>query len=224
MKSKNLARVALGLAAVAFALVQAATASIITTDPSLPPTSGDYTESGPVIFNAGAFSIVFSGLAHSLQAGTVSSSASGGNEFETFQSTLTGEASVNGGTSAPFQLTGPVQTEVFGRVGDALGTFNTQMLQLDLTGNVGGQPVMIRVDPITPTLGQTSISDAGGGMFQINSFFDVFTYLSIDGGNTWIPQVNGPTVVTLQAVPEPTTVPAGSLLLLPLCVTGYRIV
>jgi hypothetical protein len=46
---------------------------------------------------------------------------------------------------------------------------------------------MIRESPTLPSLGQTSITDLGGGLYQIDSFFDVFTELSIDGGNTWLP-------------------------------------
>jgi hypothetical protein len=51
--------------------------------------------------------------------------------------------------------------------------------------------------------GQTTITDNGNGTFHIDSFFDVFTELSLDGGNTWIPS-DGTTHV--QLVPEPGSV------------------
>ena len=62
--------------------------------------------------------------------------------------------------------------------------FQTEMLQLDISG--GGLPtgVMIRESPTLASTGATSISDLGGGQFQIDSFFDVFAELSIDGGTT----------------------------------------
>ena len=49
-----------------------------------------------------------------------------------------------------------------------------------------------------------------GGNFQITSFFDIFTDLSLDGGATWIPGTGpgpgGATVMTLEATgPEPAT-------------------
>jgi hypothetical protein len=59
---------------------------------------------------------------------------------------------------------------------------------------------MIRESPTLATTGLTSITNIGGGMFHIDSFFDVFTELSVDGGQNWIPS-NGVTRMTL--VPEP---------------------
>ena len=78
------------------------------------------------------------------------------------------------------------------------------MTQLNL--NLGGG-TLVRIDPVTPSTGQTTITNAGGGNFQIQSFFDIFTDLSLDGGQTWIPG-NGPgprgsTEVTLTNLPEP---------------------
>ena len=35
-------------------------------------------------------------------------------------------------------------------------------------------------------LGQISILDIGGGLYEIGGFFDVYTELSVDGGQTWI--------------------------------------
>ena len=40
-----------------------------------------------------------------------------------------------------------------------------------------------------PSPGRTTITDIGGGLYQIDSFFDVFTELSIDGG-AFQPQTN----------------------------------
>ena len=40
-------------------------------------------------------------------------------------------------------------------------------------------------DPIRPLMGQTDITDLGGELYHIDSFFDVFTELSVDGGS-WI--------------------------------------
>ena len=41
----------------------------------------------------------------------------------------------------------------------------------------------------------------GGGMYMIDSFFDVFTELSVDEGNSWYPAETGSDRISL--VPEP---------------------
>jgi hypothetical protein len=60
------------------------------------------------------------------------------------------------------------------------------MIAMSLTGVAGTQTVMIRESPTLPSLGLTSIQPVGGG-HHIDSFFDVFTELSLDGGTSWIP-------------------------------------
>src|SRR4029077_4306857 len=61
-------------------------------------------------------------------------------------------------------------------------TFNTEMTQLDITG----PGFLLRESPTLPSTGQTTITDTGG-QFHINSFFDIFTEISLDGGATWTP-------------------------------------
>ena len=89
---------------------------------------------------------------------------------------------------------------VFNKVGNVTGVFNTEMPALNLSG--GG--VMIRESPTLVSAGQTTITDVGGGNFTINSFFDIFTELSLDGGATWTPAASS-THVSLEAIPEPGT-------------------
>jgi PEP-CTERM motif len=94
-------------------------------------------------------------------------------------------------------------------------TFNTEMLQLDISG--GGLPagVEIRESPTLASPGTTMVTDIGGGQFRIDSFFDIFTELSIDGGQTWAP-ANGP--LQEGSTPEPSSLAlvavGGSLLAL----------
>jgi hypothetical protein len=63
--------------------------------------------------------------------------------------------------------------------------YDTEMLQLDISG--GGLPagVMIRESPTLASTGKTAISPAPSGGYLIDSFFDVFTEVSMDDGNTW---------------------------------------
>ncbi|MDP6542675.1 MAG: PEP-CTERM sorting domain-containing protein [Phycisphaerae bacterium] len=70
--------------------------------------------------------------------------------------------------------------------GDPVQSFDTEMISMSLSGNVGGQGVDIRESPIRSSTGQTGITTDPGGSFVVDSFFDVFTELSVDGG-PWQP-------------------------------------
>jgi hypothetical protein len=130
--------------------------------------------------------------------------ASGPDEIETFNSVVDALVDVPsmGMFGVPVTLTGPVTTAVRNYTSGQLGTFNVEMLSMSLSGNLLGTPVMVRESPMLHTLGQTSIS-GGQGNYTIDSFFDVFTELSLDGGMTWGPDTNGPGHMEL--CPEPAT-------------------
>ncbi len=77
------------------------------------------------------------------------------------------------------------------RITGGLGTggtrfFDTEMLQLDIAG--GGLPpgVMLRESPTRQSPGKTNVRTVAGG-FTVDSFFDIFTEISFDGGQTWSP-------------------------------------
>ena len=63
--------------------------------------------------------------------------------------------------------------------------------------------MLIRESPTLQSLGQTSITDLGGGLFEISSFFDVFTELSLNGGANWTPSTGSGRVDLI--APEPAT-------------------
>ncbi len=131
----------------------------------------------------------------------INRSALGINEFESFNAVLTGGVSIPSMGNFSAMMTGPVNTEVFGKVGQITGTWSTEILSMTLTGNVGGYPVLLRESPTLHSTGQTSI--AVGNDYMISSFFDVFTELSIDGGQTWVPQDQS---TRMNLTPEPATV------------------
>jgi hypothetical protein len=79
-------------------------------------------------------------------------------------------------------------------------TFQTQILQLVETIQF---PVMIRISPTLQSTGQTQITDVGG-RYQLESFYNIFSELSVDGGNTWLP-ADGPALMQ-SLVPEPTSI------------------
>ncbi|MDZ4820810.1 MAG: PEP-CTERM sorting domain-containing protein [Planctomycetota bacterium] len=83
--------------------------------------------------------------------------------------------------------------------------FDTEMLSLDLSGGTMPPGLMIRESPTLPSTGKTTIRESPSlpGMYQIDSFFDVFTELSFDGGQTWTP---GDQPMHLTGVPEPSSI------------------
>jgi hypothetical protein len=84
----------------------------------------------------------------------------------------------------------PVKAMVRIAVGDVNGdgVFDTEMLALDISGGSLPAGVMIRESPTLASTGRTTmafVGSANGGVWKTSSFFDVFTELSIDGGQTW---------------------------------------
>ena len=179
-----------------------------TPNPNLPP-DGVYLTPTDVhaMYTGGALAIVLTAVQHQPFASQSSRHGVPGtnNEVEDFPSSMNGQISVNGSPPQPAQSTGPVQTLVLNKIGNTTGTFDTEMLQLNLNGTSPFGPFMIRESPTLQSLGQTKITDIGGGLYHIDSFFDVFTELSVDGGASWMPSA-GPAHVNLTGVPEPSTV------------------
>jgi hypothetical protein len=182
-----------------------ARAFVITDSPNLPPLAGEYVS--PQEFHAlyAAGLIQLTNVHHLAFTATFPPPPLGTTNIHGFGSTVNMMLSTDSGNNFfPQSAPGNVMVQVF-HDSDLGNTsfFDTEMLQLDLSGGTLPAGVMIRESPTLPSLGQTSITDLGGGQYRIDSFFDVFTELSFDGGQSWIPQDNGPTRMTL--VPEPTS-------------------
>jgi hypothetical protein len=154
-------------------------------------------------------------------------------EHHQFQSTLDALVSVNGSPNQPINMNGPVQTVAYLKgPTDTTGTFDTEMLAMNLVGNTPLGLVMIRESPTQASTGVTSIIDLSGpgppGPYHIDSFFDVFTELSLDGGMTWIPNSApnpyGPAGSThvILGIPEPSSVVLAALALIGAAGIGRR--
>ena len=192
-----------------------ATPFIVTPNPLLPPTDGVYRTPQQLHaqYSGRSLDIILQDIRHRAfgpprirEFDRVT-----GNEQEIFDTTLTGTASVNG-QSTQLTLSGPVTTVVRDKQGRPTGSFETEMISMDLRGDVPGVgSVAIRENPNQASLGRTTISSLGDRTFNVDSFFDVWTEISIDGGSTWIPATS-PTKVELAPPPElvsvigPTTV------------------
>jgi hypothetical protein len=77
--------------------------------------------------------------------------------------------------------------------------FDSEIVQLDAVIPIPGTPgVRLRESPTRPSLGTTMVttSPSLSRPFNVSSFFDIFTELSTDGGQTWSPS-DEPTHVTL---------------------------
>jgi len=165
---------------------------IVVDSPDLPPKDGQYRTPTDVHaeFSGPDLAIVLMDVVHRpFQDPPPVRTPVGPDEIETFESVAFGEVSIETGEltgTFPFELFGPVTTVVFGKVGNTTGTFDTEILSMDLTGSVitplGDIPVTVRESPTQASTGQTTVEDLGGGLFQIDSFFDVFTELEIDLG------------------------------------------
>jgi hypothetical protein len=127
--------------------------------------------------------------------------APGGPDVRSFGATIRLEYSMDGGASwipgtAPVNVTTSITNQ-------GSGNYLLEVLAMDV--DLGGG-ALIRESPTRASLGSINIQGGGGGGYMIDSFFDVFTELSLDGGQTWSPSV---AAERMTLMPEP-----GSLALL----------
>jgi hypothetical protein len=152
--------------------------------PTLPPLNGEYIspEKWHALYANG---IIISNASHNRFLQTQPPPPVGGTQVHNFGSTVELDITQPGvGTlhvSAPAQV--QVQVHNAGPSGDDQ-FFETEMLQLDIQGGNLPNGVMIRESPTRASTGETRIRPTAGG-FQIGSFFDVFTDISLDGGASW---------------------------------------
>jgi hypothetical protein len=143
-----------------------------------------------VLDNSGACTIFpplgGSGNASFPAVANVGLSSDGGNTFTIF--------------SAPAALT--VHLATVGQNG-SVKTIQTEMLQMDISGGSLPSGVMLRESPTLASPGSCTSTDQGGGLFQITSFFDVFTELSLDHGVTWMPSSGSINISILPGAPLP---------------------
>ena len=99
----------------------------------------------------------------------------------------------NGGPVIPINCTANVKMKAdFASSQGTTKVYNTELLQLDLTGSSLPPGLLLRENPLLASNGELVVTDLGGGQYRMASFFDVFTEVSTDGGNTWLPSTTSP--------------------------------
>ena len=170
----------------------------ITVDPAphpsmlLPPPEGIYVS--PAQFHAlYAQGIVIKDVKHSYFTQSLPPPPAGQEETHKFDSQVDMMLSTDGGqTFHHVRAPAAVSVKLEARSPGPPQVIDTEMLQLDING--GGLPagVIIRESPTLPSRGMTQIDPQADGSFRIHSFFDIFTEVSLDGGQNWSPAQNGP--------------------------------
>ena len=176
--------------------------------PVLPPLNSVYISPAQwhVLFAQG---IVIRDVRHRFFTQNYPLPALGITQTETFSSEVDFELSTdNGATYQPAsghgQRDGASDAQL--RMWAARCSSTREMLQLDLSGN----GILLRESPTLQSTGQTTVRPVSGG-YMISSFFDIFTEMSMDGGNTWQPAQQAghvemqPDPKQVTPVSEPTT-------------------
>jgi len=103
--------------------------------------------------------------------------------------------------AVPMQFDGPLTARVYGKAGLTTGTWSAEILSVDCTGTFMTYTAMLRENASAASTGSITVTDIGGGLYHIDSFFDIYTELSVDGGQSWLPDIEAPHHMVL--MPEP---------------------
>ena len=131
------------------------------------------------------------------------------------------EISYDGSPFEPQTNMGTMETKLSPFPNDPKATFETEMVSMSLSGDVGGISIEIRESPSLPSPGDVTLTDLGDGRFQVDSFFDVFYEISVEGG-PFQPQATPGSIVTTFNTPEPTSMALMLIGLLPLALSRRK--
>ena len=121
----------------------------------------------------------------------------------TFGSTVEMDVSYDGGLTYSHEASPALNTaQITCRLGDDGVTeyYDTEMLQLNISGGSLPPGVQIRESPTKSSLGRTTMS-VNGTDNDCDSFFDIFIEVSTDSGQSWQPTLTGPATLTLNPLP-----------------------
>ena len=175
---------------------------VVRPDDSYPVKNAFY-RAGSTTYSGADIEIVSMSLKAASSADTIVPSSLGSGEFtvESFFDVFV-ELSVNGEPPLEGILNGAVHMYIkIPPGGSDVGTFDTEIVAMDLRGQAGEIPIILRAREAASGMatGERTVSKTGDGTYHIDSFFDVFTEISIDGGQTWS-SADGPTHIELSGV------------------------
>jgi len=177
---------------------------VVTNSRFLPPSGSGYVgPGGPEAAYGGG--IMIANVSHGGFDNSFAPPAPGMTDTHSFNSVVTGQVSFDAGTTwNPFMGSGLVTVRItFSGHSGNTDMYSTEMLGLNVSGGALPPGVMLRESPTLASTGETTIADLGDGDFRIDSFFDVFTELSLDDGMTWMPSTEP--AVHMSVTPEPAT-------------------
>ena len=187
-------------------------AQVTTNSPNVPPQNGQYVSPTQYHATYGTAAFVDNGTHRDFLTSHAPPPQVGGTTTHSFGSSIS--ATYHPQNGPPMNVTAPAQvTTNVTKTGGAnpnAGTYSNEMVQLDILNGTLPPGVMIRESPTLQSTGQTTITDIGGGQYQIDSFFDIFTELSMDGGQNWIPTTSGPVHMALNPLGGGTVIPTMS--------------
>ncbi len=117
----------------------------------------------------------------------------------TFNTTFSSTVTIGGGPATSIQAPAVITMSVFyDHLTGQTRYYDTEILQMDIQG--GSLPIgyMIRESPTIVSQGHRTATELGPGSYLLDSYFDVFLQLSVDGGQNWIPSNNAPSHMNLQ--------------------------
>ena len=92
---------------------------------------------------------------------------------------------------------------VFGEPGVNPRELAIELLALDLSNTSLSGATRLRESPTLASSGHATITEGPPGQFHIDSFFDVFFELSVDGGQTWLPTLSSKHIDASPSPPLP---------------------
>lgn len=145
---------------------------------------------GPVTIDLGSLSL------HCFQS--VVRNTNGADEIQSFNATLITTVNMGSGPET-VTFSGPMQTIAFGKTGSTTGLFPTEIVSMSLSGDISGTPSWLRESPSLSSSGETIIVAVCDGLLDIYGWYELFSELSVDGGDTWVP-VDSSQDLTLEQV------------------------
>jgi hypothetical protein len=174
------------------------------------------TNSGPCVFPPGSCAYVLSGAGsgyfggHKLDLFDFESSTdcaalpgNGVSDVQTVHATAVLRWTPGGGS--PVIAGGPVVLTIHLVGGPPVDPrpVSLELLALDLSGVSIPGGVLARESPTRASVGQGTVHEGPPGTYLINSFFDIFTEISLDGGQSWVPSVDSQHLALSQGPPLP---------------------